>query len=146
MFLFIFSELFNSQIYVLSCVYILWVHFRRKELWQSASLSNLWNHGCIIVISAYAYNSPPLSKNAVSAFQISSKLLCFTLKDSWRNYIADDQYSSITEGSIYYFKHTYHSSGLTRNCMFNGNIYYGLYLQILRFYLVWQKSRNIEQT
>ncbi len=29
--------------------------------------------------------SAPLSKNAVSAFQISCKLLSFTLKDSWRN-------------------------------------------------------------
>ena len=28
----------------------------------------------------------PLSKNAVSAFQISCELLSFTLKDSWRNY------------------------------------------------------------
>ena len=29
-------------------------------------------------------NSAPLSKNALSAFQISCKLLSFTLKDSWR--------------------------------------------------------------
>ncbi len=31
------------------------------------------------------YNAATLSKKAVSAFQISYKLLSFTLKDSWRN-------------------------------------------------------------
>ncbi len=39
-----------------------------------------------------------------------------------------------------------HGSGLTRNLTFNGSIYSVLYLQILRFYLVWQKihqSNNI---
>ena len=36
----------------------------------------------------------------------------------------------------------YHSSGLTRNLMFNGSIYYVLYLQILCFYLGRQKSTN----
>ncbi len=43
--------------------------------------------------------------------------------------LADDQCSSITKGSIYHIKHnvhtaSYHSSGLTRNFMFNGSIYF----------------------
>ena len=43
-----------------------------------------------------------------------------------------DQWSSITKGSISHFKHMYiqpfyHSSGLTRNWMFNWCIYYVLY-------------------
>ena len=32
----------------------------------------------------------------------------------------------------------YHGSGLIGNLMFNGSICFGLYLQILRFYLVGQ--------
>ena len=35
------------------------------------------------------------SKNAVSAFQITYKLLSFTLEDSWEKKLVDDQYSSI---------------------------------------------------
>ena len=86
--------------------------------------------------------SDPLSKNAVSAFEILCKLLSFTLKDSWRN-LADHQCTSITKGSINHIKHNVHvhttfchNGGLTRNFMFNGSIYYVLYLQMLRFYLV----------
>ncbi len=62
--------------------------------------------------------------------------------------LADDKillkkYSSITKGSIYHIKHYvhtifYHTSGLSRNWVFNGSIYYVLYLQILRSYLVAQ--------
>ncbi len=88
--------------------------------------------------------SAPLSKNAVSAFQISFKLVAqvFYLERFLKK-LADDQlFSSITKGSIYHIKHVhtifYHSSGLTRNLMFNGSIYYDLYFQILRFYLVRQ--------
>ena len=47
--------------------------------------------------------------------------------------LADDDCSSITKGSIYHSKtyiHTtfYHSSGLTRNLMLNGRIYYTAFL------------------
>ncbi len=85
-----------------------------------------------------AFSAPP-SKNAVSAFQISCKLLFFYLGRFLKN-LADDQWSSLTKGSISHIKHYvhttfYHSSWLTRNLMFNGSIYYVLYLQILRFYL-----------
>ncbi len=54
--------------------------------------------------------------------------------------IADDQFSSITEESIYYNKHMCIQpfSELTRNVMFNGSMYYVLYLYILRFTL-WDK-------
>ncbi len=48
----------------------------------------------------------PLSKNAVSAFQISCTLLSFTLKDSWRK-LGDDQCSSVTKASVYHIKHMY---------------------------------------
>ena len=37
----------------------------------------------------------------------------------------------------------YNSSGLTRYWMFNGTIYYVWYLQILRFYLVWQSYKYV---
>ena len=83
-----------------------------------------------------ACSTSTLSKSAVSAFHACT-LLYFTLEDSWRH----DQCSSMTKGSFYHIKqinlHTtfYHSSGLTRNLMFNGSIYYVLYLQILCFYL-----------
>ncbi len=61
--------------------------------------------------------------------------------------LADDQCSSITKGSIYHINHYvhttfYHSSGLTRNLMFNGSICYVLYLQILHFYLGRQQWKN----
>ncbi len=46
------------------------------------------------------------SKNAVSAFQISYKLLSFYL-DRFLKKLADDQCSSITKGSIYHIKHMY---------------------------------------
>ncbi len=52
--------------------------------------------------------------------------------------LADDQCSSVTKGSINHINSTkkkpFTSSGLTRNWIFNGSIYYALYLQILRFY------------
>ena len=56
---------------------------------------------------------------------------------------ADDQYSSIIKKQYLLYQpyvHTtfYHSSGLTRNWVFNGSIYV-LYLQIPRFYLGRQK-------
>ena len=55
--------------------------------------------------------------------------------------LADDQFSSITKGSIFYNNvHTNfsHGSGSTRNLTFNGSIYYDLYLHILYFYFVGQ--------
>ena len=76
----------------------------------------------------FKLNSAPLCKNAVSAFQISCKLLPFTLE--FLKKLADNHISSITKGSICYIKHVhttfYHCSGLTRNWMSNGNIYYVL--------------------
>ena len=79
---------------------------------------------------------PLLSKNSVSAFQISCKLLCFTLKDSRRKNI-HDQSSFITKGSIYHIKHMYIQhfpivDGTEIGC-FYGRIYYVLYLQNCRY-------------
>ena len=51
-------------------------------------------------------NTFPLCKNAVSTLQFLCKLLSFTLKDSFKK-LADDQYSSITKGTIYHIKHLY---------------------------------------
>ncbi len=45
-------------------------------------------------------------KNTVSAFEVSSKLLFFTLKNSKIQKI-DDQCSSVTKGSICHIKHMY---------------------------------------
>ena len=67
--------------------------------------------------------------------------------------LADNKSSSITKGSIYHIKHNtcirsyvhttfYHSSGLSRNLIFNGSIYYVLYLQILCFYLGRQSTHT----
>ena len=92
---------------------------------------------CISALRQRVCSNPtPLGKNAV--------YVLFTWDDSWRN-VAEDQWFSIPKDSIYHIKHNIHtpfypSSGLTRNWMFNGSIYmyYVLYLQILRFYLVWQ--------
>ncbi len=53
-----------------------WLFFSSCELtWQNINRSHIL-HNAI---------SAPLSKNTVSAFQISWRLLSFTLKDSWRN-------------------------------------------------------------
>ncbi len=49
-------------------------------------------------------SSTPQSKNAVFTFQITCRVLCFVLENSWW---ADDHSSSITKGSIYYIKHMY---------------------------------------
>ncbi len=81
-------------------------------------------------------------KNAASALQILCEPFSFTLEE------IDDQCYSITTGRIYHMKHYvdttfYQSSGLTRNFMFNGSIYYVLYLQILYFYLVGQYSLSL---
>ncbi len=119
---------------------------------------SLNSHGKLPMTNCVGVTSAPPSKNAVSAFQISCKILSFDLEDSWRNFIqtiffylenvlkklAGDQCSSITKGSIYHIKHTtfYHNSGLTRNMTFNGSICYVLYLQILRFYFVGQIPRG----
>ena len=52
-----------------------------------------------------------------------------------------DDRAALSKGSVYHRKHVhisfYHSSGLTRNWMSNGSIYYVLYLQILCVYLVY---------
>ncbi len=51
------------------------------------------------------FSAPP-SKNAVSAFPISCKLLSFTLEVSWRN-LQIISCSSITKGSICHISHMY---------------------------------------
>ncbi len=66
----------------------------------------------------------------------------FFYLESFLKKLVDDQWSSIPKGSIYHIKHMYIQpftkgrSGLTRNLMINGSIYYALCLQILCFYLV----------
>ena len=57
------------------------------------------NHCAIDVLG-----SAPLSKNAVSAFQIARKTNFFYLGRFLKN-LADDQCSSITKGRIYHIKH-----------------------------------------
>ncbi len=52
------------------------------------------------------HTSSPKSKNAVSAFQIASKLLSFTLGKFLKK-LSDDQCSSITKDSIYHIRHIY---------------------------------------
>ena len=53
----------------------------------------------------WAYNYSPLSKNAISAFQFSCKLLIFTLKIPKEI----NTCSSMTKSSIYHFKHSAHA-------------------------------------
>ena len=99
---------------------------------------NLITHVGFVLINCFI--SAPLSKNAVSALQISCQLLSFTFKDSWRNWQTINTLPELeavsTISNIYVHTTFYRSSGLTRNVMFNGSIYYILYLQILRFHLV----------
>ncbi len=90
--------------------------------------------------------SAPPSKNAVSAFQISCKLLSFTLEDFSLKKLADDQCSSITKGSIYlYMNHMYIQPFTTKvdwpeiGCLMEVSV---LYMQILRFYLGRQTFHN----
>ena len=52
-------------------------------------------------------NLPPLSKNAVSTFQISCKQTIFFNLGRFLKKLADDQCSSITKGSIYHVICTY---------------------------------------
>ncbi len=54
----------------------------------------------------YEAPSAPPSKNAVSAFPISCKLLSFTLEELLKK-LVDDQCSSITKCSIYHINHMY---------------------------------------
>ncbi len=74
------------------------------------------------------------SKNAVSAFQMTKKLLSFTLEDScWIYHIKHYVYTTF-----------YHGSGLIWHWTLNRSIYYVWYLHILRFYFVRQDClRNI---
>ncbi len=73
------------------------------------------------IVILYFVWSAPLSKNAVSTFQIPCKLLSFTLKDSW---IRQTINGLPTKGNTYYVHITfYHNSGLTRNLTSNGCIY-----------------------
>ena len=65
--------------------------------------------------------------------------------------LADDQCSSITKSSIYHCKHIihttfYHSNELTRNLMFNGNIYYVLYFVDTAFLLGTAEVRLMTNT
>ncbi len=104
------------------------------EVWQDVPLT--------YIVMIHLCYSAPLSKNAKFAFQISCKVLSFTLKDYWRNQQTINALQELKAISIIsnVCIHTtfYHSSGLTRTLMFNGSIYCVLYLQILRFYLVRQ--------
>ncbi len=88
------------------------------------------------------FSSVPLRKNAVCALQIICNYFLLPCKIHEEITVVDDQCSSITKESIYHIKHVhttfYHSSGLTRNLMFNGSIYYVLFLQILCFNLLGQ--------
>ncbi len=74
------------------------------------------------------------------------KLLSFTLEDS-RIKIADDQYSSITKGSIYYIKCVFIQPFTMRVDSFkldvNGSISYVWSLHILPFYSVRQILRHV---
>ncbi len=70
----------------------------------------------------------PLSKHAVSAFQISFMQTTFFYLGRFLKKLADDQCSSIllkavsTISTNYVHTTCYHSSGLTRNWMFNGSL------------------------
>ena len=85
--------------------------------------------------------SASLRKNTVSAFHISCKLLSFTKirEGIGRQSILFHNYRKYLPYRTYEHTTFYQSSGLTRNLTFNGSIYYALYLQILHFYLVWQR-------
>ena len=61
---------------------------------------------CALITSVTFDISAPLSKNAVSAFQTSCKLLSFTLKDSSRNQQTIKCFS-IIKASIQHIKHMY---------------------------------------
>ena len=50
--------------------------------------------------------SAPQSKNAVSAFYITRRVLS-SVSEKFLKWLADDQSSFITKGSIYYVKHVY---------------------------------------
>ncbi len=52
------------------------------------------------------YTSALQSKNAVSSFYITRRVLSFSL-GKFLKWLANDQSSSITKGSIYYIKHVY---------------------------------------
>ncbi len=77
-------------------------------------LLTFWTHKNIIGVNIHKHQhyyytewfTARLSKNAVSAFQISYKLLSFTLERVLKK-LADNQYSSITKGSIHHVKHMY---------------------------------------
>ncbi len=110
-------------------VYLEWCY----RLWHT-NLSNL------LLVSSFKYiNLAHYSKNAVSANQILCKLLSSTLEDFWRSLHAINTLPLLLN-QTYVHTSFYHSSELTRNLTFNGSIYYVLYLQKLRFYLVRQIS------
>ncbi len=70
-------------------------------------LDNLPRHVCIHVMEGEdlrVYISAPQSKNAVSTFQITCRVLFFCLGKLLK-WLADDQSSSITKGSIYYINY-----------------------------------------
>ncbi len=62
---------------------------------------------CAVISVPLPFNSAPQSQNAVCAFQITFKLLSFTLEDSWRN--EQSMHFKRTKGtsksSIYHVKH-----------------------------------------
>ncbi len=103
---------------------------KNNSLPTSIRLRWKFTYSCMEHISA------PPSKNVLSAFQISCKLLSFT----WEKKLADDQCFSITKESIYHIKHTYIQPFTTvvdwpeiGSLLEVSTLFY---LQILRFYLV----------
>ncbi len=95
----------------------------------------------------YFITVPPSTKCSIciSDFMLSN----FFYLGRFLKKLAHHQCSSMTKGSVCHINHNYvhttfyHSSGLTRNWMFNRSIYYVLYLQILRFYFMGQKCLSM---
>ena len=56
-----------------------------EQLDSVIAISSDFQESLIHTNAVQLSNTAPPSKNAVSAFQISTKLLSFTLKNSWRN-------------------------------------------------------------
>ena len=78
--------------------------------------------------------SAPLSKDAISVFSAYMQTIFFYFEGFLKE-LSHDQYSSRTKGSIYLVKHIIYIQPFSMEVdwMFNGSIYYVLYLQICVF-------------
>ena len=108
------------------------------DFWEKCNRRGITNNFCYLLFYQLL-----LHKGKMQYVHFKSHAEYFHLPCKFLKKLADDQWSSITKGSIYYIKHMNIQPfsmvvDWPEIWMFNGSIYYALYLHILHFYFVGQ--------